>query len=77
METVTDSSRIPKELKRRMDELRNYVNWSEEVRRFLEKRVMELEQMKAIQDLEKIISFLLPAPRGTAVRYVGEDRDSG
>ncbi|MCI4436184.1 MAG: CopG family transcriptional regulator, partial [Ignisphaera sp.] len=36
--------RIPKELKEEMDKLRGVVNWSEEIRRFIEKRIEEIEQ---------------------------------
>lgn len=75
--SVTVSFRIPRELKKRMEALRSYVNWSEEVRRFLEQRVRELEQLKAIQELEELIEKLPSLPRGVAARYVREDRDSG
>ncbi|ABL78734.1 type II toxin-antitoxin system VapB family antitoxin [Thermofilum pendens] len=57
---VTVSFRIPGELKRRMDELGGRVDWGEEVRRFLERRVEELEQAKAVEDLEKVIASLPP-----------------
>lgn len=59
-----------------MDALRNVVNWSEEVRRFLEARVREIEQEMAIRELEELIKQLPTAPRGTAESYVREDRDS-
>ncbi len=75
--SVTVSFRIPRELKKRMDAFRGYVNWSEEIRRFLEQKVRELKQLKAIQELEELIEKLPPLPRGIAARYVREDRDSG
>jgi hypothetical protein len=59
-----------------MDRLRGKVNWSEEVRRFLEERVREYEQLEAIRELEEALKTLPQAPRGTALRYVREDRDS-
>ncbi len=74
--SVTVSFRIPRKLKEKMDRFRGYVNWSEEVRRFLEQRVRELEQTMAIEELEKIIRELPETPRGTAAKYVREDRDS-
>jgi len=74
--SVTVSFRIPKELKRKMDELRGIVNWSEEVRKFLESRVREYEQLKAIEELERLIESIPSSPKGTASRYVREDRDS-
>lgn len=75
--SVTVTFRVPRELKERMDRLRGRVNWSEEVRRFLERRVRELEQVRAIEELESLIKRLPQVPRGTAVGYVREDRDSG
>ena len=74
--SVTVSFRIPRELKRKMDELRGIINWSEEVRRFIERRIREYEQMKAIEELESIIRALPTLPRGTVVKFVREDRDS-
>ena len=74
--SVTISFRVPKELKRKMDELRDTVNWSEELRRYLERRIREYEQLKAIEEFEKVIESLPPSPEGTAAKYVREDRDS-
>lgn len=74
--SVTVSFRVPEELKRRMDKLRKYVNWSEELRKFLERRVREYEQERAIEELEEIIRKIPTSPRGTATKYVREDRDS-
>ena len=73
--SVVVSFRIPKKLKERMDALRDIVNWSEEVRRFIEERVRMLEQVKAIEELEENIRKLPKVPRGTTVKYVREDRD--
>jgi hypothetical protein len=69
--------RVPKELKERMDAFRGVVNWSEEIRAFIERRVAELEQEKAIEELERLIEKLPPAPKGVALKYVREDRDRG
>ena len=74
--SVTVSFRIPRELKRKMDEYRKFVNWSEEVRRFIERRVREYDQLRAIEELEKIIERIPQTPRGTSAGYVREDRDS-
>lgn len=70
------SVRVPRDLKRRMDALRPYVNWSEEIRRFLEERVRELERLRVIEEVEELIKTLPEVPRGTAPSYVREDRDS-
>lgn len=75
MSTVI-SIRIPKRLKEQMDMLRDYVNWSEEVRRFLEKRVEEIRRIRVLEEARKVIEQLPEVPRGTATQYVRENRDS-
>lgn len=74
--SVTVSFRVPRELKMKMDKLRKHINWSEELRRFVENRIKEYEQLRAIEELEELIKKVPPSPRGTAYRYVREDRDS-
>ena len=74
--SVTVSFRIPKKLKEKMDALRGTINWSEEVRKFIENRIREYEQARAIEELEKIINRLPEVPKGTVTKYVREDRDS-
>ncbi len=68
--------RVSKELKRKMDALRGKVNWSKEIRAFIEKVIREYEQMEAIEELESLIKSLPPAKKGTAHKLVREDRDS-
>ncbi len=70
------SVRISKELKRKLDLFRDKVKWSKEIRAFLEKRVEELLREKAVESANKIIKKLPQIPKGTAVEYVREDRDS-
>ncbi len=70
------SFRVPRELKKKMDNLRKHINWSEELRRFVENRIKEFEQEKTIEELEEIIRKIPPSPKGTATKYVREDRDS-
>jgi len=74
--SVTVSFRIPKELKKKMDELRGTINWSEEIRKFIERKIISIEQLKAINELEKLIESLPISPKGTGAKYVREDRDS-
>ena len=71
------SIRIPRELKKKMDSLRGVVDWSEEIRRFIERRVREIDQERVIGELEKLIQELPIAPKDYAARFVRGDRDSG
>ncbi len=75
MSTVI-SVRIPKKLKEKMDELKDMVNWSEEIRKFLEKRVEELHRRKVLEEIRKVLEKIPESPKGTAAKYVREDRDS-
>ncbi|MEM4970695.1 MAG: hypothetical protein QXE01_05525 [Sulfolobales archaeon] len=59
-----------------MDMLKDYVNWSEEIRRFLEKRVEELRRRRVLEEVRKVIEQLPEVPRGVVTQYVREDRDS-
>ncbi len=75
--SVVISVRIPRKLKEEMDRLSTEVNWSEEIRRFLEARVEELKRVKVLREVRRVIEKLPEVPRGTVTRYVREDRDSG
>jgi len=70
------SVRISKKLKEKMDELKDMVNWSEEIRKFLEKRVEELHRRKVLEEIRKVLEKIPESPKGTAAKYVREDRDS-
>ncbi len=74
--SVVISVRVPRRLKEEMDRLSSYVNWSEEIRRFLEERVRELRRKHVLEEARRVIERLPEAPRGTATGYVREDRDS-
>jgi len=74
--SVVISIRIPKKLKEKMDSLRDRVNWSEEIRKFLEKKVMEYYRQKIINEIHRVIERFPETKIGTAVKYVREDRDS-
>ena len=74
--SVVISVRVPRRLKEEMDKLSGYVNWSEEIRKFLEERVKELRRKRVLEEARKVIESLPELPPGTATRYVREDRDS-
>lgn len=67
------SFRIPKELKESIKELD--INLSEEVRRFIEEKVGECKKKKALGEIDSMLKAI-SAEKGTAARYVREDRDS-
>jgi len=68
------SFRIPKELKESVNELE--INWSEEVRRFIENKVKEYKRKRALEEIDSMLKNVPTPEKGTAARYVREDRDS-
>jgi predicted DNA-binding protein len=68
--------RIPRELKERMDRLRDVISWSEEIRKFIERKVEEIEQEHVLREFEEIIRTILKLPPEEAVKLVREDRNS-
>ena len=70
------SIRVPEELKREMDRLRNKVNWSEEIREFIKRRIEEYKKKEIINELVEYIKTLPEAPKGVAQELVRESRDS-
>jgi hypothetical protein len=69
--------KIKRELKDEMENYRDRVNWAEEIWRFIESRIRELE---AEENYERILGELEKArwsvPPGFSARSVREDHDS-
>ena len=70
------SIRIPRELKEKMDRFRDRVNWAEEIRRFIEEKVRELEREEAFRRVEELLKDIPIQSRGAVSSIVREDRDS-
>lgn len=72
----TLSVRLPDQLKEAMERLRDRVNWSEEIRRFIEKKIDDERKRALLEEVDTHIRELPEAPWGTASRLVRGDRDS-
>ena len=70
------SIRIPPEIKKEMDMMKDEINWSEEIRKFIKNKIEERKKRKVLQEVVSYIQTLPEAPRGTAQKLVREDRDS-
>ena len=68
------SVRVPRELKKMMKEIN--INWSEEIRKFIEKRIREHRKLRALEEIDSILSDIPEVKAGTAKSYVRDDRDS-
>ncbi|MEM4514333.1 MAG: CopG family transcriptional regulator [Ignisphaera sp.] len=69
------SIRIPRELKKALEEL-NDVDWKSEIVNFLRERVEYYRRLKVLKKAREVIEKLPEATLGTADSYVREDRDS-
>jgi len=71
------SFKVRKEIKEKMERYKDKVNWAEELRRFIEERIRQLE---AEENMEKIMKELknmnFSVPKGFSQESVREDRDS-
>jgi len=70
------SIRIPRELKKRIDKLKSFVDWKKEIIKFLEDRVRYYERMKIVKEIHKLLETHPTFPKGSVVKAVREDRDS-
>ncbi len=69
------SIRIPDELKAKMKEVN--INWSEEIRRFIEMKIREQEKRKLLDEIDAFLEKeVLLMKRGQAVKLVRDARDS-
>jgi hypothetical protein len=66
--------RIPRELKEAMEKLD--VNWSEEIRRFIARRVDEELGKRKLEDAITVLRETEGVERGFAEKAVRKDRDS-
>jgi len=70
------SIRVPEELKREMDRLRDEVNWNEEIREFIKRRIEEYRKKEIFDELVEYIKTLPEAHKGIAHELARESSDS-
>jgi len=70
------SIRIPPDIKEEMDKLKGEINWSEEIRRFIKKKIKEHRKRKVLQEVVSYIQSLPETHAETAQKLVRESRDS-
>lgn len=63
-------------MKEKMDELRGVIDWPEEIREFIRRRVEECLRLRALEEVSRELERLPKTPRGLAARLVRGDRDS-
>ena len=70
------SIRIPKKLKKELDELKEFIDVKGEVIRFLEERVKMCRRLKILREVHEALERHPGVPSGLAAKLVREDRDS-
>jgi len=68
------SFRVPKKMKEDMKKVD--INWSEEIRKFIERKIRNYQKEQSIKKIDSMLKILPEANKGTALKYVREDRDS-
>ena len=71
--SVVIGVRVPKELKKKLDELG--INYSEEIRKFLEELVFKERMRRVLEDVKRIRKKIGKVEGNLAVEFVREDRD--
>jgi hypothetical protein len=70
------SVKVPDEIKKNMKKRKGRINWSEEIRSFITKKLEEERRRENLERAEKLLEATRSLPRGTAGKLVREDRDS-
>jgi hypothetical protein len=70
------SVKVPEEVKKDMKEFKGKVNWSEEIRRFISKKIEENRRIENIEKADRLLRKSRKLPQGTAANLIREDRDS-
>jgi len=68
------SFRLPEKVKAEMKKID--INWSEEMRKFIERTVRDYKRKQSIKKIDSLLEILPRTNKGTASKYVREDRDS-
>ena len=68
--------KVSPEIRERMKKFRGKVNWSAEIRRFIQQRLEELEREERLESLaEELKNASWSIPQGFSKRSVREDRE--
>jgi len=70
------SIRVPPDLKQEMEKLKSEINWNEEIKEFLRKKIENKKKREALEEIIRKMETLPLTPEGTAAKMVREDRDS-
>ena len=69
------SIRIPEQTRSEMKKLRRFINWNQEIRDFIKKRIDDKKKDDVLASVTARIEKLPDLPQGSAAELVRADRD--
>ncbi|MEM0054337.1 MAG: CopG family transcriptional regulator [Nitrososphaeria archaeon] len=69
--------KVSDELKKKVDKFKDKINWPEEIRLFIERKIREIEAQEKMKNIIEDIEKTGGVPKGFSVLSVREDRESG
>lgn len=70
------SIRVPEQTRSEMKKLRPFINWNQEIRDFIQKRVDDKKKDDVLASVTERLKKNPALPSGSAARFVRTDRDS-
>ncbi len=71
------SFKVRREIKEKMKKYKDRIKWAEELRKFVEEKIRELEAEENMENIVKELEKIhTKTPRGFSKKSVREDRDS-
>ena len=70
------SFKLPEKLREQMKKYNDQVEWSKELREYIQRKIREIESKNRLEEVHQIIEKTSSLPKGTAMKTVREDRDS-
>jgi hypothetical protein len=70
------SIRVPEETRSEMKKLRRFINWNQEIRDFIQKRVDDKKKDDVLASVTECLKKNPALPSGSAAQLVRADRDS-
>jgi hypothetical protein len=69
------SIRIPEQTRSEMKKLRRFINWNQEIRDFIKKRIDDKKKDDVLASVTELLKKIPALPSGSAAQLVRADRD--
>jgi len=69
------SIRIPEQTRSEMKKLRRFINWNQEIRDFIKKRIDDKKKDDILASVTELLNKIPALPSGSAAQLVRADRD--